>query len=294
MKTLLYRLIYHAGIHRIFYSLNYNKLTILLYHGVAEEKDFGIYNYRKKFISPENFKRQIEYLRKNYNVLELDKAIEMLKNKEELPPNSLAITFDDGYKNFYDFAYPVLKKYGLPATVFLATDFIEKRMPLWTDRLEYAIGAAQNSSQQTREEKIIEDVRLRQEMKTMTEDAKNAKLQEIENARGKALIDFNEERNVYAPLYWNEADEVRHHGICFGAHTETHPILTKIPPEQAKKEMENSKKIIEERIRKASAVFSYPNGQPDDFNDNIKGLARETGFKACLTTIPGCNGKAED
>ncbi|MBP9757809.1 MAG: polysaccharide deacetylase family protein, partial [Candidatus Pacebacteria bacterium] len=107
-----------------------HSLTIVLYHGVAPEAEgglaampaqaghAGIYNYRGKFIRPDVFERQVAYMNRHYTILPVDEALRRLDDGT-LPDYALAITFDDGYRNFYEHAYPVLKASHTPATMYL-------------------------------------------------------------------------------------------------------------------------------------------------------------------------------
>jgi len=96
-------------------------VPILMYHSVDNKA--GTF-----FVSPENFAKQMEYIKKNgYEVITLDELVGSIRNKEHLKRNKVVITFDDGYKDNFEHAYPVLKKYGFPATIFLITDFIDKK-----------------------------------------------------------------------------------------------------------------------------------------------------------------------
>lgn len=289
MKSLVWRVVYLLQIHRFFRYFNRKKLAILLYHGVSPKISQGISNYRGKFIEPKNFNRQIKYLKKNYTILELDKAIELLKSNS-LPLYSLIITFDDGYKNFYDYAYPILKQNQIPATVFLPTDFIDKKIPLWVDRLEYAIGLRKESFQH----KIKTDTALRQKLKLLPENKKNEELKKIEDMNVEKLDNFSGEKSAYAPLEWSQILEMQNNKINFGAHTKTHPILTQLSAEETKKEITESALILKEKTGKISKIFSYPNGQPKDFNEEIKTIMKKTNFKGALTTIEGFNDKNTD
>lgn len=266
----------------------------MLYHGVDKKRDWGIYNYREKFIIPENFENQIKYLKNNYTIISLDKAIEYIKNKKNFPPNPLVITFDDGYKNIYKFAYSIIKNYHTLVTVFLATDFIEKNTPLWVDRLEYSINKCQNSLLKSKKQKIKCDKERREKMKNLLEAEKESELRKIELKCGEILNDFFTEREVYAPLSWKEVIEMQNSGIEFGAHSQTHAILTKISPKQAREEVKNSKILLETKLGKISQVFSYPNGQKNDFNEEIKEILRNYGFCGGLTTIAGLNNLNSD
>ena len=95
-------------------------VPILLYHDIGYEKD-------SFFVSPENFAKQMEYIKKNgYEVITLDELVTSIKNKKSLKKNKVVITFDDGYRDNFQYAYPVLKKHGFPATIFIISDFVGK------------------------------------------------------------------------------------------------------------------------------------------------------------------------
>jgi peptidoglycan/xylan/chitin deacetylase (PgdA/CDA1 family) len=90
-------------------------VPVLMYHSID-------YNDKmtKLSVSPESFERQMKFLRdRKYNVVGLDKVADYIQKKEKIPPRTVAITFDDGFYNNYRYAYPVLKKYGIPATLFV-------------------------------------------------------------------------------------------------------------------------------------------------------------------------------
>lgn len=273
MKEIVFFLLYIFGIHKIFLYLSRGKLTILLYHGVDKN--------RRKFLSPSNFEKQIRYIKKNYNILSLKDAIKGLKNNN-LPHRSLVITFDDGYKNIHDFAFPILRTHGVPATVFLATDFVDKKSPLWTDRVEYSM----NNIKETNE--------LKEGLKALPEDKKMEKIEKIERKSGRFLGNFSGNKDIYAPLSWEETNEMRKEKINFGAHGESHAVLTKISPGKAKEEIKNSKELIREKVGDISNVFAYPNGQKNDFDDNIKKIIKEENFEAALTTVTGLNDNNSD
>jgi len=96
-------------------------VPILIYHEIGYEK--GSF-----FVSPENFAKQMEYIKKNgYEVITLDELVKCTKDKKLLKKNKVVITFDDGYKDNFQYAYPILKGFGYPGTIFLISDFIGKK-----------------------------------------------------------------------------------------------------------------------------------------------------------------------
>src|SRR3989344_8511691 len=280
MKRLLLSLIALLGITHIARFFNRNSLTILLYHGVAPlarrslgeggKENRGLYNYRGKFIEPAHFEVQMRYFKEHYRVLELDEAVRRLFDGS-LPSRALAITFDDGYQNFYTHAFPILKKMNIPATMFLATDFVLRRKPLWVDRLEYAA------------------IKENDALKRFADSEREQRVVEIERRAGTMFTDFEGARAVYAPLALEEIREMLRNGMTFGAHTRSHPILSRIQTERLEDEVIGSKKELENALGRISSTFAYPNGQPGDWTEEVEKQISAAGFRAALTTIEGTN-----
>lgn len=281
MRKLLFMLLCWGGLPQLFRYFNRQALTVLLYHGVAPKRAQGIYNYRGKYISPEAFRGHLGYIARHYTVLPLDKSLQRLR-EHTLPRYALAITFDDGYQNFYTHALPLLKEFRMPATIFLVTDFVLQKKPLWVDRLEYAIGQKGVS----REERIEEDMRVRAELKKLPSSKRERRLEAIERQTGAALRDFSGERAVYAPLTESEIKDMQEAGITLGGHTKSHPVLSHLSDGEAREEIVGSRRALEEHFGAISQVFCYPYGR---WNEKTEQLVTEAGFTGALTTIQGVN-----
>lgn len=115
--------LYYSGFSTLYSLKGKNTATILIYHLVD--------NIPKYSISPKNFENQIRYLNSKKKVIPLTELVSNIKNNKKNPKGSIIITFDDGYKNNYVNAYPVLKKYNMPFTIFLATDYIGHNKKKW-------------------------------------------------------------------------------------------------------------------------------------------------------------------
>lgn len=270
-----------GGLPHLFRYFNRHALTVLLYHGVAPKRAQGIYNYRGNYISPEAFRGHLGYIARHYNVLPLDESLQRLR-EHTLPRYALAITFDDGYQNFYSHALPLLKEFRMPATIFLVTDFVLQKKPLWVDRLEYAIGQKEVS----REERIEEDIRVRAELKNLPSSKRERRLEAIERQTGAALRDFSGERAVYAALTESEIKDMQEGGITLGGHTKSHPVLSHLSDGEATEEIVGSRRALEEHFGVISQVFCYPYGR---WNEKTEQLVTEAGFTGALTTIQGVN-----
>lgn len=284
MKRSFYRAAFAVGAVALMRFLHRNSLTILLYHGVAPQTDAGIANYRGKFITPAAFDHQIAYFKKHYKILDLDDAISSLR-VGTLPPNALAITFDDGYRNFYTHAYPILKKHRVRATMFLTSDFVLDKQPLWVDRLEYAMGHGTS----TRAEKMRRDDTLRSELKKLPARERDVRIKKIEQEAGVMFSDFAADREIYAPLSLEEIRDLRSAGMTFAAHTLTHPILARESEEDGAREIKDSVARLTEAIGPLSRTFAYPNGQEGDWRGAHERAAQEAECTAALTTIEGVN-----
>jgi peptidoglycan/xylan/chitin deacetylase (PgdA/CDA1 family) len=286
MKRLVFRILYILGLPSLLRFFHRHSLTIVLYHGVAPHTGNGIYNYRGKFISPEHFEQQLAFIGAHYRVVPLTTALEQLRDGS-LQPYSLAITFDDGYRNFAEYAYPLLSKHRMPATMFLATDFVFRSVPLWVDRLEYAIGLDEGSHA----EKTTRDAEIREKFKGLDPALREHDLRNVEQISFTKFEDFADDRAVYAPLDIASMQEMQAGTIDFGAHTQTHPILSKMAPEEQRREIQGSREDISNAGLRVSAVFAYPNGRRADWNEATVEVLKSAGFTHALTTIEGFNTK---
>jgi peptidoglycan/xylan/chitin deacetylase (PgdA/CDA1 family) len=207
-----------------------------------------------------------------------------------IPEKAVIITFDDGYKDNYEIAFPILKKYNAPATIFLATGSIEEKKLFWWDLVNYAlfhtemesidmddIGTYQLNSD---ENKSKAGLNIQEKLKKMDNNKKESVIDELIN-----LTDVNipEKLGKKYILSWNEIKKMNKNGIDFGSHTVNHPILTNISLDEAKWEIENSKSCIEENIGTEVKSFAYPNG---DFNQRISSLVENLGFTSSVSVYP--------
>ena len=300
-KAVLF-LLYHGGFGWISRLVYRRRARILMYHGITVEAVSDPTS--SKLLPLEAFERQIRHLSRYYTIIPLDELVRRLAGNETLPAHSLVLTFDDGYRNNLEYAYPVLRKYNAPATIFLTTAFIGTADVLWTDQIDYLfsrctgpqgseslswiadiVGIAPRSNQLTSE--LVKD-----RLKKMEDEKKQTCLQEIWNRAGSDFSDTH--LSMYQFLSWEEVREMDGRLITFGAHTRTHPILTKIPREQAREEIAGSKHEIEERTGRSATLFAYPNGKEKDFDETTKALLKDAGFSCSLTTIPGFNAQGID
>jgi peptidoglycan/xylan/chitin deacetylase (PgdA/CDA1 family) len=197
-------------------------LPILMYHSISP----NAMPQNRLAVSVDAFERQMRFLKEHrYNVLTLEEIKDLMSQGRRPPPKAVAITFDDGYKNNYTYAFPILKKYNLTATIFIIINEIGR---LEGDRLSW---------------------------------------DEIKIMRDSGLIDF-------------------------GSHTlGPQPLVDIRSQDDLRKQIFDSKKILEEKLGRKINIFSYPGGF---FNGNIRRLVIDAGYQAAVATSPGRRFSSKD
>lgn len=262
---------------------------VLLYHRVNDEK-----NPISGSIPVKVFRKQMEVLSRYFNVLTLEELVN-LSLRREIPPKAIAITFDDGYRDNYENAFPILKQFRLPATIFLATGAIDSNTPIWHDlvfdafrrtKVDFVSVGGKDYPLRTSIERHLAVNAFRQYLRAFNfHDWDNLIRQLI------TKLEIKEKQNCFGSekLSWLEIEEMSKNDITFGAHTVTHPILTRMSLAEATEEIKASKEAIEEKLRSPVRVFAYPNGRQDDFNESIKQVLKEAGFLCAATILWGTN-----
>ncbi len=287
---------YYSGIIAICRKLCPRKgILILAYHRINDDKNGNL----NLSISPTDFETQLDYLRRFYRIITLAEAIQLLKANQKPPSNTVVVTFDDGYRDNYTNAFPVLKKYQIPATIFLAVNHILNNQPLWYDSIEAII---LNSSEKTIDLKnfgmgTMEIMSARQKKDAINQIVQYVKKNMSGYQRDELVAALKQSCGKRNPvidsanlmLTWDQINEMNQHQIDFGAHTLTHPILTQLSQADAQREISLSKKLLEEALGKQVDFFAYPNGLAGDYNDSIFALVKDAGFLAACTLMPGIN-----
>lgn len=247
---------------------------MILYHGVRPEGAAGS-DIRGKHILVKDFQRQLDFWNRHCHPISLDTALACLKEKKPFPERSVCLTFDDGYANNAQVAAPLLKQAGIPATFFLTTGFLDGTHPLWVDRFESAMRALKKSP--------TDDHHLRQEFKRLPNNERLERLEAMERGAGINATSAG----LLAPMSWQEARQLANDGFTLGAHTVTHPILSRCTTDEARFEIKESKKRIEQELNRPCRYFAYPNGQPGDWTPGTVNLLKDAGFECAITTVPG-------
>lgn len=262
-------------------------LTVLAHHRITDADAPDFYGLKSNVsASVSDFEQQLDWIADNYNVISLDQLRQYVLKDVDLPPRPLLITFDDGYRDNYENAYPILKKHGFPAVIFTVTGRMSNPTPLWWDISAQAFRTTKVS------EANLPYLGMREINKsTQTEFMETLKkypTAEIDPAVEQlctALQVSPEKVDLF--FGWDEVRELVSNGIACQAHTVTHPIMTRIPMEQRIEELKQSRDALLENTNQTVDTFAYPNGSPVDYDKETVLALHELGYKMAVTLSPG-------
>jgi peptidoglycan/xylan/chitin deacetylase (PgdA/CDA1 family) len=259
------------------------RAVVLMYHRIAKEIDdpFNL------CVSPENFNEQLEVLRKDYRVLRLEDILPLLR-EGNLPAKATAITFDDGYADNQQVAAVSLGRFGMPATVFVTSGYMDGRREYWWDELvrfvtesrsdpaEWRLGdpklISPGAAGITREELLRQ---LQTFLREQTPDRRESILIRMADLAGLERM----VRDSHKPMTANECAAMSKRGwMTVGAHTVHHVWLSAIDGAKQDFELRESKRTLEEITGSSVHTLAYPYGRRDSVSQKTLLRVREAGF----------------
>jgi peptidoglycan/xylan/chitin deacetylase (PgdA/CDA1 family) len=280
---------------------NKSAAKILLYHGVTASASKGIENFSKKHIPIDEFESQMAYLKENTTPLTLRDLVKYLNENKSIPSNSVAVTFDDTYKNVHDVALPKLKKYQIPATFFISTGFVGNNVRFWTDQIEHFINitpkeyielklnnglAGFSVRGQMQKQKAVIDIKA--ELKKMSPERRAAALLSLQ-----ASTEVNDNGNDvpnYANLTTTDLGNLDALPLFeVGGHTVNHEILTFLNDDELNNEIYNCKKYLEDYLCRSIDLFAYPEGEKEHISEHVISVLKNMDISICPTAINGLN-----
>lgn len=264
------------GLGHVSRTLREGQPCILTFHGLRADDDPGLLD--PDLHTPVSLFREIcRHLASQYDVRPLSEITMALQNRLPLPDRTVAITFDDGYASNYLLAYPILKEFGLTATIFVTSGFVDRTHRLWFHRLESACASA--GKDHAAAAAII---------KQLPQEKVDAEVSRLEKEWGIRSDATTEVPAIFQPITWDQVREMHASGLIeFGAHTRRHLILGRCDADTAMAEIEHSRDRLTTETGLRPTLFAYPNGQPGDYTAETVRLMRAAGFHAAVTMSPG-------
>jgi peptidoglycan/xylan/chitin deacetylase (PgdA/CDA1 family) len=287
-------LLHYSGLMGVVYFfrrviLRRKEACLLGFHRVLSEEEFeGGNSLPGMRMKERTLADLLEFLSKRFEVKPLDAILAGEAWGSSWRKPCCILTFDDGWRDNYTAAYRWLKRYGMPATIFLTTAYIDGRDRPWVEEL---VESWKEPHLRARIESLVSELlqgRLPRAgleetvgiLKRMRARERGAILNQLfpEGAGLKLQPDASDMMN------WGQIAEMSNNGIEFGAHTVTHPLLTYENDETVEYELRTAKEEIETRVRKPVWAFAYPNG---DWDQRIRQWVQRIGYQCAVTTQRG-------
>lgn len=268
-------------------------LRVLTYHRV-ERGDVHPAPSPAITVSPDAFADQMNFVRGHYEAISVEQVLHAVRVGARLPRRSVLITFDDGYRDFRSQAWPVLKELALPVVLFVPTAFPgEAPEAFWWDRLHHAL---LNTPRRDRLETPVGRLPLGTTRERARASAQlQTHLKRMPHADAIVWVTANCRQLEVPPLPptmlgWDELRELAREGVTIASHTRTHPLLTRIPPEEVRAEVAGALRDLERELGTVQPILAYPAGA---FDEGVVRIVAEEGHILAFTTVRGVNDLAQ-
>lgn len=284
-KELLAKTLDCTGLNKIARSASlWNGLIVLNYHRVGDATD-SLFDHALWSASAESFEQQVRFLSLNFDLMQIRDLDDLWNRKKG---RHVLITFDDGYRDNYEWAFPILKAYNSPATFFLTTGFLDERTVAWWDEISWMVRSARQpwipENNWTNAALSLKVENIDQSIKTLLKVYK-----QLSGENTETFLNFLAESTKVGRcpseladqtwMDWEMVREMHEAGMDFGGHTVNHPILANQSAAQQRFEIEECKQRIEAEIQTSISAFSYPVGGKDCFNQTTRDCLKQAGFR---------------
>ncbi|UFS69129.1 polysaccharide deacetylase family protein [Geomonas sp. RF6] len=292
LKQALCRVPVAFGVDSAFRYLNRNRLLVVMYHGVTERLfDPPVWTQ----LPVDSFRRQILFLRDHYRLVSLAEVVAALTSGTPLPERAALITFDDGLKNNFSVAFPIMQDLQVPAGIFLTVDLIGTNEILWFDELYLLITTGWQRGIQlplpgAEAQRYYRAGKLWEAYVSCAEEYKRAgvKVREMlmTGLRQSVPLDYSEYLADLGLLDWDEVRYMQRSGLVeFGMHTATHRILAEMDDDELHGEIVAPRKRFRETLGHEAEAFCFPNGKPGlDFQERHQEFLPRAGYLCAFTT----------
>ena len=271
-------------------------LIVLNYHRIGEPAA-NHFDDATFSATAEAFRTQIAYLKRFFRTPPVPEVLESIARGTIRDPTAL-VTFDDGYRDNYEVAYPLLRSLDVPASFFVVTALIDEPRLAWWDRVAYsvkrtaadrlALGYPERLEfdlRSTPRARVIrrilracKDARPFNESRFLDELVKGTDVEVDTERLGRTLF-----------MSWDQVREMAHAGMTIGSHTATHAVLASLSDAAQRRELDASRQRIGEVVGSRPDLLAYPVGGREAFTAITKRLARDSGYRAAFSHWGGLN-----
>lgn len=295
-KELLSRVMHRLQLLRLLKVARRDLLVIFGWHRVTADGPRPPHLFADDVVgtSVSDFEAQLRWIQANARILSEPELLELVAAGRGPRELSVLITFDDGYVDNYELAYPVLRRLGIPAVFFIPSKRIEDRELGWVDEIPYLLKQTTKSSLRWGE----------REFRLPTERAGAIahlhKVMQLERAATTRdlLPRLSELCAVERPspevqsrelMTWAQLREVAANGVSIGSHTHSHRVLATLDPDEQREEIHTAKALLESRLGSTIDTIAYPVGGYRHFTEDTRRIAKEAGHRLGYSFCTGVN-----
>ncbi|HEY0229963.1 MAG TPA: polysaccharide deacetylase family protein [Dokdonella sp.] len=276
-----------------------SEVRILTYHRVLDLPDEAAFTFDLSLISASagQFREQMRLVKRRFHPLRFDELSDLLAAGRPVPPNAVIVTFDDGYDDNYRVAFPILRELDMPATFFVSTRHIDGGLPYAYDWLVHMLCVTHADAVD------LPEVNFRHAIPAALEQRRELaadlldQLKWLDDAQQGAIIarlerEWSLPRTPHAdcrPMTWAELAQMSAAGMEIGSHGVSHRMLAKLPAADLHEEVFESKRMLEQQLKRPAASISYPVGGANAYNAEVIAAVKAAGYKVACTYIAGTN-----
>jgi len=275
-----------------------NGLSIFLYHRILPEARF---NPLQTIVTVKEFEKQLDSIASRHDIISMSEALTRINDKTPFK-NHAALTFDDGYSDNYEIAFPILKKKGIPALFSIVTNYIGSKRPLWDWEILSLLNRSSRDTQGRGPQCRGISIGKKKLKRRFFEHQLAFGYRIIERLKAASLLDIEhviQQLGGGIPradrcMNWDEIITLRRHGMEIASHTLSHRSLARIPSDEAMEEISESKNIIEKNMGTECHYFCFPFGSERDISDVLRKKTQSAGYLGSLLNIHGTNDMTTD
>jgi len=255
------------------------RVLVLRYHAIGRPEDVAAYASPGISVTRERFDAQVGFLTRHYDVIDLDAAAARVAGEDTPRRPGVVITFDDGYRDNFEHALPVLRKHGATGTFYVVAGSVWPGPALWTVRLRHIVPRADGS---------VRD--LTRKLRALPADLRERELRELAARAGR-----DDGAGSRIMMDAAEIKAMVEGGMTIGAHTLTHPLLPEVPEAEARHELVAGRATLEAIVGRPVTHLSYPNpGDGAQHDASVRAAAREAGYVSATTSTGGILSRSSD
>ena len=306
LKVVIAHLLYYLGILQLWQMVVMRrKAVVLMYHRVLtpeERRRSG--SHPALIVDRDSFAKQMAALKRRFRVLSVEEFADYLERRVPFPSRSCVITFDDGWRDNFTNALPILAEHELPALVFLPVNYIGRPRLFWQEALAHllvqsVLAVRTDASRAPRLRKLLAPAGLEEILNIGDDDPRPSIVAAIADRKSlsravvaevvtgiaaELAVNVDDLSATDGFIDWAQADAMSQRRVAFGGHGAEHLLLTQVSRPEAEAEIRVSKDVLDRRLKQWVPTFSYPNGY---WTSDIAEMVRAAGYRLAFITRRG-------